>query len=326
MDSPSSTGRHGNDVYGTPLKRSSEAASSSGGGSSNRSFSLQARQSLSGEVNTPGQESDTSAFGQSLASVLNNPRLGKGGIYSADASWGSWLFQGSADPLFEAAPPPLPSGTLPEVTRTDFQPYLDSIEEAYGRYVAVRDHSCREQDSKPRVGSGDGSGENDVRAGQGEGLVACLREIPSFYFDEDFALDKSSTFQQACPFSSIPQNMMLQEKLSHYLDLVEVHLVNEISARSDSFFEALRQLEDLNGRIVQACDQIRVLQGTVKLLDGDLVESASRIQNLGSRRENLLALHQQLKLVAYVNQALSALRLVCIFFRQFHCVTFYRVH
>ncbi|BBN11151.1 vacuolar protein sorting-associated protein 54 [Marchantia polymorpha subsp. ruderalis] len=310
MDSPSSTGRHGADVYGNPSKRSSDAASSSGGGSSNRSFSLQARQSLSGEVNTAGQESDTSAYGQSLASVLNNPRLGKAGIYSADASWGSWLFQGSVDPLFDAAPPPLASGTLPEVSRADFQPYLDSIGESYGRYVAVRDHSSREQNDQPSSGSGDISLEFEGRVGQGEGLVACLREIPSLYFDEDFALDKGSTFQQACPFSSIPQNMMLQEKLSHYLDLVEVHLVKEISARSDSFFEALRQLEDLNGRIVQACDQIRVLQGTVQLLDGDLVESASRIQTLGMRRDNLLALHQQLKLVAYVNQALSALRLL----------------
>ncbi|KAL3677642.1 hypothetical protein R1sor_027590 [Riccia sorocarpa] len=309
MDSPSSAGMHGTDVYGNLLKKSTDACPS-GAGSSNRSFSTQARQSLSVEVRTAGQESDTSAFGQSLASVLNNPKLGKAGIFSADVSWGSWLFQGSADPLLDVAPPPLPSGTLPEVNRTDFQPYLDSIGDAYGRYVAVRDHSSREQDSKSGVGLGYGSEEYDGKAGQGEGLVACLREIPSLYFDEDFALDKGSTFHQACPFSSIPQNMMLQEKLSHYLDLVEVHLVKEISARSDSFFEALRQLEDLNERIVQACDQIRLLQGTVKLLDGDLVESASRIQSLGSHRDNLLALYQQLKLVAYVNQALSALRLL----------------
>ncbi|KAL2623879.1 hypothetical protein R1flu_008124 [Riccia fluitans] len=288
-------GKHGTDVYGNLLKRST-GASPSGGGSSYHSFSREARRSLSGEVSTAGQESDTRAFGQSLASVLNNPKLGKAGIYSADSSWGSWLFQGSSDPLLDVAPPPLPSETLPEVRRDYFQLYLDSIGEAYGRYVAVRDHSSREQDSNI--------------ANQGDGLVACLREIPSLYFDEDFDLDEGSIFQQACPFSSIPQNMMLQEKLSHYLDLVEVHLVKEISARSDSFFEALRQLEVLNGRIIEACNQIRVLQETVKLLDGDLVESASQIQSLGSRRDNLLALHQQLKLVAYVNQALSALRLL----------------
>jgi hypothetical protein len=32
---------------------------------------------------------------------------------------------------------------------------------------------------------------------QGEGFVTCLRKIPSLYFDENFALGKRSTFQDA---------------------------------------------------------------------------------------------------------------------------------
>jgi hypothetical protein len=35
------------------------------------------------------------------------------------------------------------------------------------------------------------------RGTQGEGLVACLCKIPSFYFDENFAFEKGSTFQEA---------------------------------------------------------------------------------------------------------------------------------
>jgi hypothetical protein len=96
------------------------------------------------------------------------------------------------------------------------------------------------------------------------------------------------------------------------LDLVEVHLVREISARSDSFFEALDQLEDLNRRIVGACDQIGELQGTVRLLDSDIVDSARHLQGLEMRRDDMLELHQKLKLLAYVNQAMSTLRLVCL--------------
>nr|ADE77728.1 unknown [Picea sitchensis] len=103
---------------------------------------------------------------------------------------------------------------------------------------------------------------------------------------------------------------MLQEKLSHYLDIVEVHLVKEISVRSDLFFEAQGQLQDLNGQIVEACAQLRELKATVKLLDVDLVESARQIQELSGSRANLLAIHQKLKLMSYVNQALSALKLV----------------
>ncbi|CAM6088872.1 unnamed protein product [Calypogeia fissa] len=318
MDSPSSTGRQATDSYASSVRRSSNnmnnydlASPSIGAGSSKRSFSMQARQALSADPNAPGQEFDASQYGQSLASVLNNPKLGKAGIYASDASWGSWLFQGSNDPFVDAPPPPLPPGTLQEVTRADFRPYLEKVSEHYSRFVDVRQHLGREQSSlASSVNGAHGSGEVEGRVGHGEGLVACLQEIPSLYFDEDFALEKGSTFDAACPFASIPQNMLLQEKLSHYLDLVEVHLVREISARSDSFFDALGQLEDLNAQIVQACDQIRELQSTVQLLDGDLVESASRLQNLGLRRDTFLALHQKLKLVASVNQALSALRLL----------------
>jgi hypothetical protein len=312
MDSPSSSGRlAASDSYASSIRRSNELHSPSiGVGGSKHSFSLAARQALSADSSAPGQEFDASQYGQSLASVLNNPKLGKAGIHSSDASWGSWLFQGSNDAFVEIPTPPLPPGTLQEVTKGDFKPYLDNIQEQYSRFVDIRQHLGREQSSQASANGGHGSADGEARVGQGEGLVACLREIPSMYFDEDFALEKGTTLDVASPFGSTPQNMLLQEKLSHYLDLVEVHLVREISSRSDHFFDALGHLEGLNAQIVQACDQIRELQSTVQLLDGDLVESAANLQALGQRRDTFLEVHQKLKLVSYVNQALSALRIV----------------
>ena len=256
--------------------------------------------------------SGVSQYGQSLASVLNNPRLGKSGIYNHEVSWGTWLLPASGDPNAEVLPPPLAPGVLPDITRASFQPYLDSVSEPYGRFSDVRRHENREQSDQAAALAPDRNGDNRLHGEQGDGLQACLREIPFLYFAEDFALEKGSTFQAACPFSTIPQNMMLQEKLSHFLDLVEVHLVREISAKSDSFFEALDQLEDLNRRIVGACDQIGELQGTVRLLDSDIVDSARHLQGLKMRRDDMLELHQKLKLLAYVNQAMSTLRLVCL--------------
>ena len=88
------------------------------------------------------------------------------------------------------------------------------------------------------------------------------------------------------------------EKLSRYLDIVELHLVKEISLRSNSFFEAQGQLEDLNVKIVEGCGRIRELKETILLLD------------LNETRSNLLALQQKLRLILYVNQALSALKLL----------------
>lgn len=102
----------------------------------------------------------------------------------------------------------------------------------------------------------------------------------------------------------------MQEKLSQYLDVVELHLVKEISLRSSSFFEAQGELQDLNGKIVEGCARIRELKDTVRLIDSDLVESARQIQLLNGTRTNLLALQQKLRLILYVNQALSALKLL----------------
>ena len=86
--------------------------------------------------------------------------------------------------------------------------------------------------------------------------------------------------------------------------------MKEISLRSNSFFEAQGQLQDLNVKIVEGCSRIRELKETIRLLDSDLVESASQIHELNATRSNLLALQQKLRLILYVNQALSALKLV----------------
>lgn len=201
-------------------------------------------------------------------------------------------------------------GILPEVSMADFEPYLSKHSASCNRFIDVREHATWEQSSVGEVIGGPVGGVESETRGQGEGLLACLREIPPLYFDEDFALENGATFHAACPFTTIQANMMLQEKLSHYLDLVEIHLVKEISSRSDSFFEALGELEDLNARIVEACDQIRELQSTVGLLDTDLVDAALTIQQANMRRNNLLALHHKLKLLSYVNHALSTLRLL----------------
>ncbi|KAH7404590.1 hypothetical protein KP509_15G033300 [Ceratopteris richardii] len=247
--------------------------------------------------------------GQSLASILNNPHLGKGGVYGSDASWGGWLFSSSGIDGPDNISP-MPTKTIPEVNKADFQHYLDSISDAYGRFADVREHSNWESSAYHDRGADGKDVSSDEGLVQGEGLVACLREIPSLYFKEDFALEDGSTFQVACPYSSIPQNVMLQEKLSHYLDIIEVHLVREIEARSESFYEAQGHLEGLNSEIVQACEQIKDLKRVVELSEEHVVESAQHIKNLNQQREILLSLHQKLNLMSYVNQALGDLPLL----------------
>ncbi|XP_038882116.1 vacuolar protein sorting-associated protein 54, chloroplastic isoform X2 [Benincasa hispida] len=248
--------------------------------------------SLGRTTSSSSAKSNSDASSQSLSSILNNPHAGK-----SDASWVGWWSSSST-----ISPPefmPLASTiATSEVTRFDFNNYTALISDSFNRFEDIRNHSSKENGGLDSIG------------GQGEALVACLREVPALYFKEDFALEDGATFRAACPFLNVSQNLVLQEKLSHYLDVVELHLVKEISLRSNSFFEAQGQLQDLNVKIVEGCSRIRQLKETIRLLDADLVDSAREIQEQNATRNNLLALQQKLKLILYVNQAISALKLL----------------
>ncbi|XP_050221650.1 vacuolar protein sorting-associated protein 54, chloroplastic isoform X2 [Mercurialis annua] len=243
---------------------------------------------------------------QSLSSILNNPHVGKSGVYSAEGSWTAWWSSSSS----ASVPPPEFTPLIAkssELTRSDFKPYLSSISESYSRFEDIQEHNTKENSN---IGQDITSSNNSNYSGQGEALVACLREVPALYFKEDFRLEDGPTFRAACPFSNVSENVVLQEKLSQYLDVVELHLVKEISLRSNSFFEAQGQLQDLNVKIVEGCSRIRELKETIRLLDKDLVESARNIQELNVNRSDLLGLQHKLRVILYVNQALSALKLL----------------
>uniref|UniRef100_K7LCK0 Vacuolar protein sorting-associated protein 54 N-terminal domain-containing protein n=1 Tax=Glycine max TaxID=3847 RepID=K7LCK0_SOYBN len=257
---------------------------------------------------------------QSLSSILNNP-------HAADAaSWAGWWSSSSsavavAVPEFAIIPA---SKAASDVSRSDFLPYLSPISDAFHRFEDIRNHASNEQINASADAATNSTGSGG--GGQGEALVACLREVPALYFKEDFRLEDGATFRAACPFANVAENLALQEKLSHYLDVVELHLVKEISLRSSSFFEAQGQLQDLDAKILQGCEQIRHLKDTIRLLDADLVHDARRIQELNGTRTNLLALLQKLRLIFYVNQALSALKLDGDELSGLHCFRHLRDH
>lgn len=269
-----------------------EAATTS---TSTSSSSPPSRENSISRTSSNSSLSSKSVFEHNLSSILNNPHSSR----SSDASsWLGWWSSSTSVPLPEFSPINTSKPEL-DANKSDFQPYLSSISEHYARFEDIRNHSSQENvDIVESIG------------GQGEALVACLREVPALYFKEDFELEDGATFRAACPFSTMNENLVLQERLSQYLDVVEMHLVKEISLRSNSFFEAQQQLGDLNVKIVEGCKRIRELKETIRLLDADVVGSARQIQEFSSMRSNLLSLQQKLRLILYVNQALGALKLL----------------
>ncbi|KAK2853216.1 hypothetical protein FQN49_005291 [Arthroderma sp. PD_2] len=141
-----------------------------------------------------------------------------------------------------------------------------------------------------------------------------LSTIPNVYFDENFKLENPRTFDIvserseviSSPKSSgrpgsvdelgsdrrpsrkaLATNAILQEKLSWYLDTVEIHLLSSISTASTSFFSALGSLRDLHTEAATSVNNIKVLREDLAKLDVDMAQGGLKVVKLRRRRENV---------------------------------------
>ncbi|KAF2208372.1 hypothetical protein CERZMDRAFT_70902 [Cercospora zeae-maydis SCOH1-5] len=143
-----------------------------------------------------------------------------------------------------------------------------------------------------------------------------LSTIPHVYFDEDFHLENPRTFdvvserseivrpppgsQPAPAANGAPQlprktlanNAILQEKLSWYMDTVEVHLINSISTASSGFFAALSSLKELQTEAEQSVAKIQGLREDLQRLDQEVAVSGLEVAAKRRRRENVRKLRK----------------------------------
>ncbi|KAF9434435.1 hypothetical protein BGZ76_008015 [Entomortierella beljakovae] len=135
-----------------------------------------------------------------------------------------------------------------------------------------------------------------------------LNTVPSIFFSPDFNFENPRTFDLVCeqtgPTSdgkssttSIVTNSILQEKLSHYLDTVEIHLMTEISRRSTSFFEALSNLQALHSQTLECVSQIHVLRAQLARIDHTQSKQGLEVVRLKRRRRNMGLLHNGILMV-----------------------------
>lgn len=135
-----------------------------------------------------------------------------------------------------------------------------------------------------------------------------LSTVPAIFFDPGFNFENPRTFDLVCEqtgpsgsqnnnTTSIVTNSILQEKLSHYLDTVEIHLMTEISRRSTSFFEALSNLQALHSQTLECVSQIHVLRAQLARIDHTQSKQGLEVVRLKRRRRNLGLLHNGIRMV-----------------------------
>ncbi|ORY19133.1 Vps54-like protein-domain-containing protein [Clohesyomyces aquaticus] len=147
--------------------------------------------------------------------------------------------------------------------------------------------------------------------------VTPLSTIPNVYFDENFHLENPRTFDvvsersevvrpvqtkssddikasngsldapQAPGRKALATNAILQEKLSWYMDTVEVHLISSISTASTSFFAALGSLRELHTEASESVAKIKTIREDLGRLDQQMAIGGLKIVDMKRRRENL---------------------------------------
>ncbi|PLB42249.1 vacuolar protein sorting-associated protein 54 [Aspergillus candidus] len=146
--------------------------------------------------------------------------------------------------------------------------------------------------------------------------VTPLSTIPNVYFNDDFHLENPRTFDVMSEKSEVvtpprtpnkdglpangvavepvtrgrkalATNAILQEKLSWYMDTVEIHLISSISTASKSFFTALGSLQALHREAADSVQRIQMLRKDLQKIDREMALGGLKIVNLRRRRENV---------------------------------------
>ncbi|KAK3640505.1 hypothetical protein LTR56_011843 [Elasticomyces elasticus] len=132
-----------------------------------------------------------------------------------------------------------------------------------------------------------------------------LSTIPSVYMDADFHLENPRTFdvvsentsllrptpgspeELAASKKSTTTNAILQEKLSWYMDTVEIHLITSISSASTGFFAALGSLKSLQQEAEESVARIQGLRQELRDLDRDVAVRGLEVAAKRRKRANV---------------------------------------
>ncbi|EED17768.1 GARP complex component (Vps54), putative [Talaromyces stipitatus ATCC 10500] len=168
--------------------------------------------------------------------------------------------------------------------------------------------------------------------GKGAQAVTPLSTIPNVYFEEDFHLENPRTFDVVSEKSEVVRqpskasdqagngaaveppatrrkalatNAILQEKLSWYMDTVEIHLISSISTASKSFFTALGSLRELHAEAADSVRRIQILRKDLNKIDKEMAMGGLKVVKLRQRRQNIRKLADAMSQLHEVVEAVT---------------------
>ncbi|XP_026680076.1 vacuolar protein sorting-associated protein 54-like, partial [Diaphorina citri] len=254
---------------------------------------------------------------QNLPAVLNDPSKGK----QKDLFTKTW-----GDHFVELHNVPAPS-YLPEISKHHFDNYLKKISKRCKRRSRLSETS----------NSIDSPGETSILSNLNFSSSSKnythfdLSEIPKIYLKSDFKLSNLETFSIVFPqyhqeeeqqqqgsshpvhnqcdiaLSSSPpsyhnSSKLLQEKLSHYLDIVEVQIAIQVANKSDAFFHAMSSHDTIMEQLGQTIVQVKNLRCKLKNIDETQVKTSLKLIQKEKQRSNQCKALEKLRLMSSILQ------------------------
>ncbi|KAG7194591.1 uncharacterized protein KQ657_004267 [Scheffersomyces spartinae] len=137
--------------------------------------------------------------------------------------------------------------------------------------------------------------------------------IPDVYFDSDFRLDNSRVFKKVIENAKIlpdenlashdeylVNNTNLQEKISQYLDIVEVELIQEISKSSESFFGTFESIEGMRTKSETCKSKFESIMTKLHKLKSEQAERGMKIVENLQKKKDVERLESALLQIKYV--------------------------
>ncbi|XP_055878405.1 vacuolar protein sorting-associated protein 54-like [Biomphalaria glabrata] len=231
-----------------------------------------------------------------LPALLNDPRLVKRETDFFTKTWGQ---------SFEKAEI-LPSPYVPEIGLKHFEKYLRKTS------VRLKKHS-KNRDKLTEAPTGGKDIFPSLHFKQLEQGRADYDQIKLF-MSTQFNLENPEIFNAVFPWSQIEESKstqqtdkrqstkLLQEKLSHYLDSVEVQIARQISQKSEAFFHAMTSHDELQENLAHTIQCIKQLREYINILNEKIAKESLKVIKLSRTKANYQALYNKLKIMSSIHE------------------------
>jgi len=236
---------------------------------------------------------------QNLSTVLNDPRKGARETDIFTRIWGESFVPHEVVPLT----------LLPSTPKSFFNDYWKKYEFKYMQHERLKRTNLAPHTGKK-------SATKEVTNNMDE-----TDTIPEMFFQPTFNLEEPSTFNDVLPWSNIQtkssvglykknSSKLLQEKLSHYLDITEVRIAQQIATKSEEFFKAMTSQDVLQHDVQKSCQDVKQLRLQLVEMRDRLVKEPLNVMRLFRLRDRYEIVEDKLKLVATLHQTQPTIQLL----------------